>query len=296
MIVVFSLFLLIAPPSHYLEQWRTLRNPDCGRLLFLASRLQHHRHIFSPHDVKRIDFCKRKLFPGELLNLRSQPPFIGLDARGILANHETPSRVYVPAGVWYIGFVPYLVPFARKLHAQLPAPGPHIDFSFGMIVRREPFWIETKEHSFGDSSKPMVRVTFEEARAICKKLGGDLPDEDQWEIAARGTEYYRQFSFGESVPPVCVGRSGEACGSLRETVDISPWGVWHMGSGVAEWVLPSSARSVVPTGMAITRGGSSRDSYFWNLVPVRRIVSSQTRSQEIGFRCAWPHLSRQFPR
>lgn len=288
-----AFLLLAAPPAHYVEEWKAAGDDDCGRLLFLAQRLEHHRYSFSPRDIERIAACEKKLFPSRVANLRVLDRNVAIGARTIMAHHETPARVYLPAGVWFIGFVPYLRPYVQRLHAQLPAgAAPGTDFSFGIFVRRDSFWIETREHPSSGPAHPHVRVTFDEARAVCRKLGGDLPDEEQWEIAARGASYYRMFPFGESIPPACFGQSGDVCGARRESGDISPWGVWNMGSSVAEWVLASPRQSAVPAGMAVTRGGSSRDPYFWNLVAVRRIVSAQTRSDAIGFRCVWPGSHR----
>ncbi len=280
------LLVLATPPAHYVKEWKSVRNDDCGRMLFLSQRLRQHQYAFTPQDLKRVEACEKKLFPTEALHARIPDRIVRISAHDILKSHATPERAFIPSGIWYIGFVPHLSDFARKLHGQLP-DAPETDFSFGRIVRKDAFWIEAREHQAPHAAKPLVRVTFDEARAVCQKAGGDLPDEDQWEIAARGAAYYRPFSFGESLPAQCFGLDGETCGSRREAVDVSPWGVWLMGSGVAEWVRPSPSRPAIANGMAITRGGASQDPYFWNLVAVRRVVAAQTRSERIGFRCVF---------
>jgi formylglycine-generating enzyme required for sulfatase activity len=220
-------------------------------------------------------------------------------ARDHLKHHPVVDRVTIPGGLWYVGFVPFLTDFARLQYAGLPdgeKGGPAPDFGFGRFVRKEAFSIETREFpaSTKTPGRPRVKVTFEEAREHCRKAGGDLPDEEQWEAAARGASYYRPFPFGESIPATCHEKTGPQCADEKTLLDLSPWGVWNMGSGVAEWVRPTSSRPV-PATMGITKGGTTGDHFYWNIVPARRLVSMQTRSDAIGFRCVFPVKNQSVP-
>lgn len=280
--------LLAAPPAHYLEQWKTVRGDDCGEVLFLAGRLKKFQHKFSPAEQDRILACEKRVFPVKGAGELGPNHVFLVPARNQLSEHPERRLARIPAGIWYVGFVPFLVDFARRQFQALPEgerTGNAPDFGFGRHVRKDAFLIETQENL--DGRGPRVRVTFDEARELCKKAGGDLPDEEQWEIAARGASYYRPFPFGESIPMPCFGRTGPQCARDKTHLDLSPWGLWNLGSGVAEWVLPVPTRSA-PTGMSITKGGTTGDHYYWNIVPARRLVPSQTRSDAIGFRCVFP--------
>ncbi len=288
MTFLFLAILLAAPPAHYLEQWKTVRGDDCGEVLFLAGRLKKFQYKFSTAEQDRILACEKRVFPVKGTGELGPNHVFLVPARNQIAEHPERRLARIPAGIWYVGFVPFLVDFARRQFQALPEAertGNAPDFGFGRHVKKDAFLIETQEHP--DGRGPRVRVTFDEARELCKKAGGDLPDEEQWEIAARGASYYRPFPFGEAIPMPCFGRTGPQCAKDKTHLDLSPWGLWNLGSGVAEWVLPVPTRSV-PTGMSITKGGTTGDHYYWNIVPARRLVPSQTRSDAIGFRCVFP--------
>ena len=60
------------------------------------------------------------------------------------------------------------------------------------------------EHDSAREHLPVTGVPWAAARAYCKSLGGDLPTEEQWELAARGAER-RPHSWGSS--PLDRGRT-----------------------------------------------------------------------------------------
>jgi len=288
-----------APPAHYLDQWKTVRRDDCAEVLFLAGRLKKYQHKFAPKDQELVLFCEKQIFPVKGFGEVGPNNVFLVPAKDALSHHPENRRVLIPDGLWYFGYVLYLADFARLQFAALPdaekirnTP----DFTFGKYLPKAAFIIETREHPVSEKSpgKPRVQVSFDEAREICRKAGGDLPDEHQWEIAARGASYYRPFPFGESIPVPCFGQSGPKCASVKTGLDLSPWGLWNLGSGVAEWVLPSPSRPV-PAAMAITKGGTTGDHFYWNLVAARRLVSAQTRSDAIGFRCVFPVKNPSVP-
>jgi formylglycine-generating enzyme required for sulfatase activity len=82
---------------------------------------------------------------------------------------------------------------------------------------------------------PMNCVSPGEAAAFCAWRGRRLPDEDEWELAARGTEA-RPFPWGK-VPPeaqLCWRRAG-TCAAGGHPAGKNPAGVLDLEGNVAEW-------------------------------------------------------------
>jgi formylglycine-generating enzyme required for sulfatase activity len=118
-------------------------------------------------------------------------------------------------------------------------------------------WTGTNPSKHINPNKPVHHVNWEQSRAFCKSIGGDLPTEAQWEYSARAgtnTYYYwgdRQVK-GQGVSPaawaVFEDNSGQLnrntaqygpwiVGSLRP----NPWGLFDIAGNVREWVRDGNA-------------------------------------------------------
>jgi len=95
---------------------------------------------------------------------------------------------------------------------------------------------------FKGDNRPMIYVSWHEAREFCKKLTSTsnqgtyrLPTEAEWEYACRaGTT--TPFHFGETIAPSLVNYNG------KQTVDVNgftpnAWGLHQMHGNVWEWCL-----------------------------------------------------------
>ncbi len=123
-----------------------------------------------------------------------------------------------------------------------------------------------------------VHVTWDQAVAYARWIGGRLPTEAQWEKAARGTDK-RTYPWGNGAPDAQLlnyNRNVEATSPVGSyTAGASPYGVLDMAGNVWEWVADwyaidiyatyAQSESVVenPTGPSdgsfhILRGGSWR--------------------------------------
>jgi formylglycine-generating enzyme required for sulfatase activity len=162
---------------------------------------------------------------------------------------------------------------------------------------------------------PMNCVTFEEAAAFCRQAGKRLPDEAQWEYAARGTDG-RPYPWGREPPTstrlnacdegcakVALGAETEVIGARlvgddgaeatspvgRYLQGVSPFGAFDLAGNVAEWVdatyCPYGQGSCSSTARVI-RGGS-----WTTLRPYALTTSSRgqaapgSRMPDVGFRC-----------
>ncbi|HEY72811.1 MAG: hypothetical protein B6I35_05540 [Anaerolineaceae bacterium 4572_32.2] len=167
---------------------------------------------------------------------------------------------------------------------------------------------------FNGADYPVVGVDWENARAYCLWVGGDLPTEAQWEKTARGADgriypwgnkfdgakvnscdvncpfTYRNQSYDDA-----YGRTAPA-DSFREGA--SPYGALNMSGNVQEWVLDWYSRDYYqesigldPTGpvsgtLRLLRGGSWGHSQSNNRSAHRGPVDPDTRDNFAGFRCA----------
>jgi formylglycine-generating enzyme len=145
----------------------------------------------------------------------------------------------------------------------------------------------------GEPGLPVTGVTTGEAARFCAWAGGSLPTPDQLAFAASGASG-RRYAWGDTGAvcrraawglldgPCGEGASGpELAGSHPDGA--SPDGVLDLAGNVAEWALPAAGASV-----AEARGGSWASSAASALRSwQRRVLPADTRSPEVGFRCAY---------
>jgi formylglycine-generating enzyme required for sulfatase activity len=140
---------------------------------------------------------------------------------------------------------------------------------------------------FNQPAQPVVGVSLGDARQYARWAGKDLPTEQQWEKAARGTDGL-VYPWGNDPPgssdaafgqdplegaPAPVGRS------LR---NVSPFGVKDMTGSVWEW---TASRFATDSEFQVVRGGSYNDPVELLEVTFRLEAHPKDKSEVIGFRC-----------
>lgn len=139
---------------------------------------------------------------------------------------------------------------------------------------------------------PVSHVSYEEASSYCSSKGKRLPQEAEWEKAARGIDG-RKWPWRIYRPHPNDGFSG----FIPEPVDkrkawISPYGVYGMGHNVWEWVSDWYSYEGIPAAkrgkFKVIRGGLIQTHLTIKFSPTwfRNYMEPEKRFNFIGFRCA----------
>jgi formylglycine-generating enzyme required for sulfatase activity len=187
------------------------------------------------------------------------------------------------------------------------------DFPATRAVVAAPWWRQVPGSTWsrpegGDSDldgrgdHPVVHVSWLDARAYCRWAGGRLPDEVEWEYAARGELEGARFPWGDELTPggehlmnVFQGRfpahdTGEDGFAGTAPVDAFPpngHGLHNMTGNVWEWCGNRFGSS--RAGQRTMRGGSylCHSSYCWRYRCAARSANTPDSSAgNIGFRMA----------
>jgi formylglycine-generating enzyme required for sulfatase activity len=151
---------------------------------------------------------------------------------------------------------------------------------------------------------PVFNVDWYDAEAYAKWAGKRLPNEHEWEMAARGPDG-SIFPWGNTFVPNTANTSVGAEGSDPQAEaqhaymvvdqmpgDKSPYGVYGMGGNVSEWtdtMAPSSRLESVK--VAVIRGANFETTSEDHAKASYRVTVyvPATRDYWLGFRCAADH-------
>ena len=158
---------------------------------------------------------------------------------------------------------------------------------------------------------PMSHVSWFEAYEFCTWLGGRLPTEVEWELAARGASAEPVGSDSFAIPGLPPGtnhgaticcRGDSSDGWLQaapvQEVGGDKLGLLGMAGNVAEWTASEYNTALEPVvnelrpekkaHLVVVRGGSWIHPPAMLRPTARQAMSPDIRSGAIGFRCAWP--------
>lgn len=163
------------------------------------------------------------------------------------------------------------------------------------------FW---QHESFNGPDKPVVGVSWHDARAYCRWAGLELPTEAQWEAAARGQDG-RYFPWGDDDPEPDRANYGRKVGGTTARGDYpkgrGPFGTLDQAGNVWEWCLDvwesfayryRGSQPVNPVcrgegRMRVVRGGSWINHWVDARADFREGSASNLSQNQLGFRCVW---------
>ena len=165
-------------------------------------------------------------------------------------------------------------------------------YEYELYVQREglePVKEMGLEEQMKHASRPLVKVTWEEAKAYCEWARGALPSEEQWEYAARGRKGWKYMWGNEPSADEdenlanCRMRVGEPtpvglfpAGAQRET------GIMDLCGNVFEWTSSPYRKGGATK---VLRGGSFLDDAWYLRAAFRYVNVPDERNSNIGFRC-----------
>ena len=165
--------------------------------------------------------------------------------------------------------------------------------------------------SFKGPRIPVHNITWDDARAFCKAIGGDLPTEAQWEFAGRADNNEGAlWNLDEDPNPgLYAVYKSNSYNQGKKSPEYGPqpvsgkrsnaWGIFDMSGNVAEWTKDNYfmfsvwVESSNPTGAffgssRVYKGGSWKDKEDDLNLTEYDDEDPRYWSDWIGFRCAFP--------
>ncbi len=177
----------------------------------------------------------------------------------------------------------------RKRHRDKPISAP-------AQPRTWTYRSNSRQHAIsGRLEAPANGVTYYDAYAYCRAVGGRLPFNDEWVAAASGTDG-RLYPWGDEfnefdwpyLDPLL--NAAQRCGLHRETD--TPDGIRNLGGVVSEWTQNREA-PLKPT----IHGGNAYNQprEIYSLNPFHRYAPPEYRSPYVGFRCVYEKPVKKTP-
>lgn len=216
------------------------------------------------------------------------------------------SRVVIPPGTFMMGsFIEALAKIpssARERAMQRETPArevriaefclatkPVLVFQYKRFLLDNPGYAKPQEwedERFSHPYKPVVGVSWEDARAFCAWAGGRLPTEAEWEYACRAGTNSLWFTGDDPDDVAHVAwyeANSQGLLQIAGEKNPNPFGLYDMHGNVWEWC---EDRFDNQEGNTI-RGGCFRNPVYLLRSAHRMWLRPGERRPTVGFRAAW---------
>jgi len=205
--------------------------------------------------------------------------------------------VRVPAGKFFYGdekerihLPEYWIsktPVTHAVYRRFIAANPEVEVPYVEANWAKPYNWNRKKRTYPSdkADHPVVLVNSRDAAAFCEWAGLQLPTEEQWEKAARGTDG-REYPWGSDDPTDKLCNFNKNVGGTTPVGQYSPWGdspydCVDMSGNVWEW-CPNKYLDL----RRVVRGGSWSNDQNYACAASRYFSDPDARSNSIGFRVA----------
>lgn len=224
---------------------------------------------------------------------------------------QVEGMVFIPGGAFTMGY-DKRHPDEGPAHT-VTLPGYYLDqyevthreYKIFVEETKRPFpdhWVQGRYPS-GKDEHPVNFVTWYDAHDYCQWMNKRLPEEEEWEKAARGVDG-RLFPWGNTFDPQKANTPQSKMGDTTPVGHFpegkSPFGLYDMGGNVWEWThswaaaYPGNPRPKAhyyTGGYRVLRGGSWVDCSFYRcgisaFTFNRGYFKPETQNRGFGFRCA----------
>jgi formylglycine-generating enzyme required for sulfatase activity len=221
-----------------------------------------------------------------------------IDAPPADGDQKMNPRIAMPGG-------PFMMGSSEALRISDARPPHEVRLSPFLIQEHEVTIAEYRRFApsagYGEATRPMLGLQWYDAMAYAAWVGGSLPTEAQWEMAARGPQG-RMYPWGNESPD-CTRATFRGCRGemlpVKQGRDRgrTPEGIYDLGGNAAEWVrdwyaVYSGAAASDPLGPPrglekVVRGGSAYSERQELRGFDRRSYAPHEQFGWIGFRVAW---------
>jgi len=203
------------------------------------------------------------------------------------------TMVYVPRGPFFFGPDAKLMDGGGVYMDQWPVTYREYGHFLKESGRDEPPHWPEKARLKELAEHPVTFVSWHDAQAYAGWAGKRLPQEVEWEKAARGDTDARLWPWGDKFSPECANTQE---GRIEGTTPIgqypsgaSPYNLFDMAGNVWEW----TASDFDDEGLKVQRGGSWFDPADQARCAARSGARPDGAYEDVGFRCVVDAPPRQ---